>query len=139
MFDPGDTDNPHVTDLQRGWIASSNVSRIRTEADLIPDAEVFGKRNDGWCRYYEQAGLLRQKEDWEALAALAHIVLEKGFSPFDSRSNAPFEWWPFIEGLYRTGETDLAEELGRQAVEVDNAYVDFFSGRFTRLTAEPSK
>ena len=139
VFDPGDTDNPHVTDLQRGWIASSNVSRIRTEAELLPDAEVFGKRNDGWCSYYEQAGLLRQKEDWEALAALANTVLEKGFSPFDSRSNAPFEWWPFIEGLYRTGETDLAEELARQAIEADNAYVDFFSGRFARLTAEPSK
>ena len=139
VFDPGDIDNPHITDLQRGWIASSNVSRIRTEAELTPDAEIFGKRPEGWCSYYEQAALLRQREDWEALSALAHAVLDQGFSPFDSRSNAPFEWWPFIEGLCRTGESDLAEELARQAIEADNAYADFFSGRFARLTAESSE
>ena len=139
VFDPGDTDNPHVTDLQRGWIASSNVSRIRTEAELLPDAEVFGNISEGWCSYYEQAGKLRQREDWEALSALTHAVLDRGFSPFDSRSNSPFEWWPFIEGLYRTGETELAENLARQALEADNAYADFFSGRFSQLKAEISE
>ena len=139
VFDPGDTDNPHVTDLQRGWIASSNINRIKTEEKLDINTEIFGKDQEGWCSYYEQAALLRQKEDWESLAFLAHTVLDLGFTPFDSRSNAPFEWWPFIEGLHRNGETDMALELADQAIEVDNAYVDFFSGRFAKLAAEPSK
>ena len=139
VFGPEDTDNPHVTDLQRGWIASSNLSRIDTDAKLIPDPEVYGRQQESWCSFYEQAALLRQKEDWGTLAALAHKVLALGYSPADTRSNAPFEWWPFIEGLYRSGETEPAQSLADQAIEVDNAYRDFFSGRFSKLSAAMSE
>ena len=133
VFGPDDIDNPHITEQQKGWIAASNLNKINADAELIPNSQIFGKPYRNWCVYYEQAALLRQREDWEQLSQLARTVLAEGFSPSDSRSNAPFEWWPFIEGLYRTGEVNLAMELAEEAVRVDNAYENFFKVRLENL------
>ena len=77
--------------------------------------------------------LLRQKEDWPALNKLTHRVLDEGFLPSDNRSNSPFEWWPFIEGVMRTGEEDLAYELSNSAIREDTAYTGFFENRLSKL------
>lgn len=138
IFGPEDTDNPHVTDLQRSWILHSDTARIRTDASPSRDTQIFGNFEDGWCKYYQQAALLRQKEDWEGLRALAHKVLDAGFTPNHISSNSPFEWWPFIEGLYRSGETEQAVSLVQDAVRQDSAYSDFFSGRMEKLSAQNS-
>ena len=108
VFRPEDADNPHITDLQRGWIKNTKLSRIRTDAAFIPDAAIFGKADENWCHYYQKASLLLQQEDWQAVSELTDIVLYYGYSPSDKRSNSPFEWWPFIEGLLRTGRIGKA-------------------------------
>ncbi len=133
VFSPEDTDNPHVSELQKGWIANTDLSRINTDAELTPNATVFGAETKNWCWYYQKASLLRQKEQWEDLAALADEALAAGFTPSDSRANSPFEWWPFIEGLYRAGNTEKALELANEAVSVDSAYQDFYSNRLEKL------
>ncbi len=133
VLGPEDTDNPHVSDLQRTWIEHSNLSRIQLDAEGAGNKELFGTIEDGWCKYYEKAAYLRQKEQWEDLQALAHEALDRGFTPSDNRSNAPFEWWPFIEGLYRMGETDLAESIADEAIRTDAAYDAFFAGRLKDL------
>ena len=128
-----DTDNPHVTELQRGWIRQSNINRIQFTSASEPDRTIFGNEQKNWCHYYQKAELLRQKEDWPALNKLTHRVLDEGFLPSDNRSNSPFEWWPFIEGLMRTGEEDLAYELSNSAIREDTAYTGFFENRLSQF------
>ena len=138
VFGPEDTDNPHVSDLQRGWIRHSDPGRILTDAVPSRDRNIFGNFEDGWCKYYEQAALLRQKEDWAGISELAHHVMAVGFTPEHNSSNSPFEWWPFIEGLYRNGETETALSLAEDAVRQDSAYSDFFAGRLEKLGSQNS-
>ncbi len=138
VFGPEDTDNPHISDLQRSWIRHSDLSRIRTDAVFSENSKIFGVFEDGWCKYYEKSALLRQKEDWEGLSSLAHEVLTAGFSPDNTSSNSPFEWWPFIEGLYRNGEKEQALALAEDAVRQDSAYTDFFAERLDKLSSQNS-
>lgn len=133
VFTPEDTDNPHVSELQKGWIENTNLSRINTDAVLTPNSTIFGSEEKNWCWYYQKASLLRQKEQWEDLAALAEEALAAGYSPTDSRANSPFEWWPFVEGLYRSGKTEEAQNLAAEAVSMDHAYQDFYSNRLEKL------
>ena len=133
ILSPEDTDNPHLTDLQRSWALGSDIGRIDTEQTLLPDRLIFGEAPRNWCASYQQAALLRQTEDWTALQTLAHNVLEAGFTPSDTRSNSPYEWWPFIEGLYRAGEKDLAEALSEEAVRYDESYEEFYRVRTSLL------
>ena len=130
IFTPQDVDNPHITDLQRGWIAGTGIDRVELDAVLHPDESIFGREKNNWCHYYQQAGLLMQKEDWNGLSNLTADVLAAGFSPSDSRSNSPFEWWPFLLGLLHEGKTEEAQALADEAVRVDGAYKDFFDKRF---------
>lgn len=133
VFGPEDVDNPHVTDLQRSWIKNSAINRIKTENIYTVNEQIFGKKNSGWCNYYEEASLLRQKEDWESLSELTHKVLSEGFTPSTNSSNAPFEWWPFIEGLMRSGEKQLGLELSAEAINTDPAYRLFFENRLSEF------
>ena len=131
VFTPQDVDNPHITDLQRGWIAGTGIDRVELDQYFIPDERIFGKPKDNWCRFYQQAGLMLQKEDWDSLSELTAYVLNAGFSPSDNRSNSPFEWWPFLAGLLHEGKVEEAQALADEAVRVDEAYKDFFDRRFT--------
>ena len=136
VFSPEDFDNPHITELQRSWIAGTDLTRIDTAAVLKPDKAIFGTLSNNWCGFYQQASLLRQKENWDDLRTLTESVLSEGYTPSDSRSNSPFEWWPFIEALARTGETEHARTLAEEAVRTDAAFADFFENRFERLGIE---
>lgn len=133
FFDPEDTDNPHVSDLQRSWIEHSAVERIDTGKTLTADPKYFGKTEMNWCWYYQTAERLLQQEDWNALADLTEKALETGFTPEDERSDSPFEWWPFIAGTYTAGNRELADELAARAVLVDPAYQEFYASRIERL------
>lgn len=133
VFSPQDVDNPHITDLQRGWIAGTGIDRVQFDEAFTPDERIFGKENDNWCQFYQQAGMLLQKEDWDSLSELTADVLNAGFFPSDSRSNSPFEWWPFIAGLLHEGKVEEAKALADEAVRVDGAYKDFFDKRFSEF------
>ena len=131
VFTSEDTDNPHISDLQRGWIEGTSIDRIDSGKYFTPDEKIFGYSENNWCNYYQKASLLLQKEDWIELSELTEIVLQKGFSPSDSRSNSPFEWWPFIAGLLHNGKSEEAKSLADEAVMMDNAYQSFFAERFS--------
>ena len=131
VFTPEDTDNPHISDLQRGWIEGTSIDRIDSGKAFTLDEKIFGHSENNWCKYYQQASLLLQKEEWDDLSELTDNVLKEGFSPSDSRSNSPFEWWPFIAGLLHNGDYDRAKYLADEAVMTDNAYESFFETRFS--------
>ncbi len=131
VFTPEDTDNPHISDLQRGWIEGTSIDRIEPGKSFTPDDKIFGHSENNWCNYYQQASLLLQKEEWDKLSELTDTVLKEGFSPSDNRSNSPFEWWPFIAGLLHNGKQEEAKSLADEAVMTDNAYGSFFAERFS--------
>ena len=133
FFSPEDVDNPHVTDIQRSWIKHSNVSNIDITAEIIPNRIIFGEPPENWCIAYQNAALLRQQGKWKDLAIAAKDILHQGYTPSDSKSNSPFEWWPFIEGLIRSGDNKTANELIEQSIQTDPAYKDFFTGRVNSL------
>lgn len=136
IFSPEDIDNPHLTEIQKSWIPHSDISRIIREASAQPDPAIFGEQPANWCTYYQKASLLRQFHSWDALAALSTEVLDKGFTPQSNSSNAPFEWWPFIESLIRSHQVGKAEELTLQAIQADAAYKNFFCNRWNGLLEE---
>ena len=55
--------------------------------------------------------------------------MSEGFTPSDSRSNSPYEWWPFIDGLLHTGRIGKANELAQESVFADKAYLNFYQKR----------
>ena len=129
VFDNDDIDNPHVTDLQKTWIKESNLARIDVNSKFAPNREIFGEIPNNWCNYYQQAALLQQKKDWSSLSNFTDIVMSEGFTPSDSRSNSPYEWWPFIDGLLHTGRIGKANELAQESVFADKAYLNFYQKR----------
>ena len=130
ILGPEDTDNPHLTDLQRGWVSGSNLSRIIPDGEIHPDRRIFGEPKNDWCDCYQKASLMLQTENWEALSELTKNVLNAGYTPSDERSDSPFEWWPFIASLIHDGDTDTAYSLAAEGVRMDAAYEDFFTKRF---------
>ncbi len=136
VLSPEDTAHPHLTDLQKTWASHSNLSRILIDEPFIePDANFFGKQSDNWCMNYQRAALLRQFGRWDDLETLTDTVLLK-YNPSDSQSNSPFEWWPFIESLFRSGKETEAANLFAAALAADPAYQKFLCDRLVRLLLE---
>jgi uncharacterized membrane protein len=133
VFSPEDTDNPHLSEVQKSWILHSDISRILINTQSSPDKRIFGSQPNNWCVYYQQAALSRQFQSWDKLHDITNAVLEDGFTPSLSSSNSPFEWWPFIESLIRDKDFDKAQELTLQAIQTDPAYSDFFCNRWDNL------
>jgi len=68
---------------------------------------LFGPEpNHGWCYFYQQASLARQRGDWDELVRLAEQTEEQGLRPSD-RS----EWLPFLEGYAQAGQIDQARQI----------------------------
>lgn len=86
----------------------SNLSRIRTEDNPhVPPVSVFGTEpKHDWCYYYEKASLERQRENWEAVAALAYQARDLNLRPRDR-----VEWLPFLYGLAYTQQYDAVNSL----------------------------
>ncbi len=111
----------HVMEGARGEISSreealvrlvaplSDASRIAAEAAAhIPPAAVFGREPEhGWCYYYQRASLARQRQDWQAAAALGDEAQERGLAPADIS-----EWMPFYEAYAVLERREQADYLG---------------------------
>ncbi|MDP2776345.1 MAG: hypothetical protein Q8O48_01775 [Anaerolineales bacterium] len=68
----------------------------------IPPVYVFGKEPErGWCYYYQQADLARQRGDWEQIPDLLKQALDKGYYPEDG-----LEWMPFLQANAVLGDLD---------------------------------
>ncbi|MBQ6519612.1 MAG: glycosyltransferase family 39 protein [Anaerolineaceae bacterium] len=118
---------PHLTETEKSWAAAADLSMIDADsaAQLI-DGTVFGARPDNWCMYYQSAARLQQQENWEEISELYDRVREKGFDPYDIRSNSPFEWVPFIRALLRVDRVGDAEEIMEKCLTVDYKYREMF-------------
>jgi hypothetical protein len=60
----------------------------------------------GWCSFYQQASLARQRGDWAEVLRLAETVEDGPARPLD-RS----EWLPFLEAYVAAGRMDQAAEI----------------------------
>ena len=132
VFQPSDTDHPHIDDVQRSWVEYSAIDRIGRPGDATaaPDEKYFG-RDDGtaWCAVYQKAAYAYQVGNYADLAALTSEALALGYRPSHRAANSPYEWIPFISTLYRSGQTALADELRAEALRADPAY----NGMFQRI------
>lgn len=72
----------------------------------VPLEAAFGPEPErGWCWYYQQAALARQRGEWALVASLGDGALEKGFYPSDG-----VEWFPFMQAYALLGrEKDLRQ------------------------------
>jgi hypothetical protein len=72
----------------------------------VPLEAAFGPEPErGWCWYYQQAALARQRGEWALVASLGDGALEKGFYPSDG-----VEWFPFMQAYAILGrEKDLQQ------------------------------
>jgi hypothetical protein len=94
--------------LVRSLAPYSRSERILTAAETHrPPERIFGPEPPhGWCWYYQQATLARQRQQWETVAALAQTALQQGLAPQD-RS----EWMPFYQGYLNAGLEAEAQRL----------------------------
>lgn len=69
--------------------------------------EVFGSEPErGWCYYYQQADLARQRGDWSRVTTLLDEALDKGYYP-----NDPLEWIPFMQGYAAQGNVEEMRKM----------------------------
>ncbi len=97
-------------------IPLSDPSRIIADAPSLklPAPPFNNEPPHTWCYFYEKAELARQTADWKQVAELGREASKKGFS-----SNDVFESLPFIEAYARTGDLKSAEQITRQAWNVE--------------------
>jgi len=86
----------------------SHQRQIETQSELHhPSEEIFGiPPAQDWCYFYQAAGLLRQRGDWEGITLIGDEALERGLKPGDS-----MEWLPFILAYAYTGRYDRMDSL----------------------------
>lgn len=121
-----DAEAPHLTDQERKLTLLSDIDMIDTSSAIKNiNKNMFGNKKENWCLYYQKASLLRQQKDWNGISNLYDEVREKGYTPFDNRSNAPFEWVPFIVGLNNSGRDGDAIEVMDKCISIDYAYKDW--------------
>lgn len=116
ILDPEvDLFNQTIPIIDRNAALLNNYSRILTGVPYQPlDQEIFGPEPaHGWCWYYEQADLSRQKEDWEKVAQLGNEAFGLSDHP-----NDPMERIPFIEGYAHVSDWEQATAQTRAALEV---------------------
>lgn len=129
---------------------ASQIENVITEGEShTPLEAAFGPEPEhGWCWYYQQASLARQRGEWALVASLGDSALERGFYPADS-----VEWMPFMQAYAFLGrEKDLKQLstilgadafLGRQAcvilvkmaedglltVEIESLSMEWYCGK----------
>jgi len=130
MSMPGEFSCVHVLDgaqvelsyLERPEIALiaaySHPELIVTETSpQMPPAQVFGREPaHGWCYYYQQASLARQRADWAEVVRLGDEVQQQ-----ELRASDWIEWLPFLEGYAYQGIDGRVAELS--AVLREDLYI----------------
>jgi hypothetical protein len=87
--------------------SASDLSRIQADGKAVPPADVFGAEPaHTWCYFFQRASLDRQLKNWDEIARLGDQARHDGFAPTDVS-----EWFPFIEGYARAGQTERAAKL----------------------------
>ena len=116
VLDPEvDLFNQTIPIIDRDAALLNNYSRILTDIPDQPlDPVLFGTEPaHGWCWYYEQADLNRQRKDWQKVAVLGN----EAFS-LEDYPNDPMERIPFIEGYAHVSDWEQAIAQTSAALEV---------------------
>jgi hypothetical protein len=80
---------------------------LADDATRSPPEMVFGPQPPhGWCYYYEQATLARQRGDWGAVAQLGTEAQNRHLAPGD-----PIEWMPFLQAYLKFGDEEQLKAL----------------------------
>ena len=91
----------------------SKLDEVVTDGEIptVPE-HVFGSEPErGWCFYYQQADLVRQRGDWDAVTNLLDEALNKGYYP-----NDPLEWIPFMQAYAVQGNVEEIREMTKLIV-----------------------
>ncbi|RPH61169.1 MAG: hypothetical protein EHM81_04795 [Chloroflexi bacterium] len=110
---PADGACVHALDGSRPELSSADQAEIKLIApfsrlDKIlpaapshqPPAGIFGAEPaHGWCYYYQQAALARQRGDWQEIARLFDRAEKLDLRPVDR-----VEWLPFLEAFASLGD-----------------------------------
>lgn len=91
----------------------SKWDAVITEGEIpaVP-AHVFGSEPErGWCYYYQQADLARQRGDWDAIPRLLDEALDKGYYP-----NDPLEWIPFMQAYAMQANVLKINEITKRII-----------------------
>ncbi len=132
VLDPEiDIFNQMIPEIDREAAVLNNYSRILTNAAGAPlPRKQFGNElPHGWCWYYEQADLERQRGNWDAAAALG----DEAFALSD-HPNDPMERIPFIEAYARTGRWQEALEQTGAALAVTPVMNDPLCALWDRIS-----
>ena len=97
-----------TTSLVRSIGRYSDTGLIQTEAaPAAPSRRIFGSEPPhGWCWYYQTASLLRQRREWDRVAALGDEVEQLDVKPRDLS-----EWMPFFTAYLNLGRSEEARQL----------------------------
>lgn len=91
----------------------SKLDAVAKDGELpsVPK-NIFGDEPErGWCFYYQQADLARQRGDWDKVTILLDEALDKGYYP-----NDPLEWIPFMQAYAVQGNVDEIREMTKLIV-----------------------
>lgn len=91
----------------------SQLEAVATDGEIptVPE-HVFGSEPErGWCFYYQQADLARQRGEWEEIPTLLNEALDKGYYP-----NDPLEWIPFMQAYAMQGNVEEIREMTKLVV-----------------------
>ena len=116
VLDPEvDLFNQMIPIIDRDAALLNNYSRIFADVSYEPlDPVIFGSEPaHGWCWYYEQADLSRQRKDWQQVADLGNEAFSLSDYP-----NDPMERIPFIEGYAHVADWEKAIAHTQAALEV---------------------
>jgi len=88
-----------------------------TNPQARPPQHIFGSEPEhSWCYYYEKADHARQQSDWDQLISLGEQAFKLDHRLYPV--NAP-EYLPYIEAYAQVGDYQRAEDLTKQALELN--------------------
>jgi hypothetical protein len=113
-----EVDNRLLAPAVRDAVRASNQSVILFEKQNQLPAGLYRGEVSGWCHYFAQAELARQKKDWEEVIRIADLAFALNDTP-----NDPVERFVYIEGFAHTGDWKKAVELSQASYKVSKAFV----------------
>lgn len=117
VLDPEvDLFNQTIANIDRTAAQLTNYERILTDGSAPElNRTIFGTvpAVKSWCRYFEEADLARQRQDWAHVAALGDEAFAQADYP-----NDPVERFPFIEGYAMTDRWADAEKLSSETLAI---------------------
>lgn len=113
-----DADNKLLTPLMRAAALLSDPKWIQTEGQPALPEIYQPEPPRGWCYYFQQAELARQRGDWEQVAALGNQAFT-----LDDHPNDPVERFVFIEGYAHVGDWERARQYSLESFQVSRNYL----------------